>query len=307
MPGKFDVPYTLEAVKKLFIEVDASAYGGGYVLKNASNDALWLRAYAWNQKQFNYHVNRLEGLSLLKALREFSNFLEFLQEVSFGVPQKLDLQIVSDNKCAIAWASGQPPSNSKGLEYRMLSRLQEALVAEMELLRVYTESTAILHCSGESNRIADKLSRLLYHKNIGSMIRGEEVINEMREEGTHLIEAVAQLSFDFDTLQSTVLRYCRFFDPASDSRCILRAVQTLMTAQQKQKYVQKEGIYYHEWYDAKGILNSRGVIPRQAIRTRFLLAKKLHRASGHKGKRYDMAAMMGPTSPFFVEGFGKVY
>ncbi len=50
--------------------VDASAFGGGYVLKNGTGGALWSRAYAWNGKEFNYHINRLEGLSLLKALRE---------------------------------------------------------------------------------------------------------------------------------------------------------------------------------------------------------------------------------------------
>ena len=295
--------------------VDASAFGGGYILKNGTAGALWSRAYAWNGKEFNYHVNRLEGLSLLKALREVAKYFEFLSSSSFGLDVARTLIIQSDNKSAVAWAGDRGQLNASGLEFRMLSRLKEALVSEMEVLQEHTESTTITHCSGELNLEADKLSRLLYYKNIGRCVRGEprsdqDVVEVLADARVHLVEGIAECSFDFDQLQSTVLRYAQLFDPRlSDSDaegCLLKAVQTLFTSEQKQKYIQRGGIYRHEWYDAKGLLCSKGVIPKQAHRTRFLYIKKFHRSSGHKGKRYDMAAMMGSASPFFVEGMSSV-
>jgi hypothetical protein len=294
--------------------VDASSFGGGYVLKNGTGGALWSRAYAWNGKEFNYHINRLEGLSLLKALREVAKYFEFLKNVSFGVDPPRILTVQSDNKSAVAWASDRGQLNAAGLEFRMLSRLKEALVVEMEVLQEHIPTT-ITHCSAELNHEADQLSRSLYYKDIGRLIRGEpgsdqDVVEALTDARAHLVEEIAECSFDFDQLQYTILRYAQLFDPRiSDDEaevCLLKAVQTLFTSEQRQKYILREGVYCHEWHDAKGLLCSKGVIPKQARRTRFLFAKKVHRASGHKGKLYDRAAMMGSASPFFVEGMSNI-
>jgi hypothetical protein len=300
--------------------VDASIFGSGYALE-FNQSLLQQSASAWKPTQLSYHSNRLEGLSLLSAMRSLASYLEFRRSVSFGdQTEKLPIvQVFSDSKSAIAWSNGRPPSDVKGLEFRMLTRLQEALTEEMKVL-AQLSSCSLTHLAGEKNVHADRLSRLLYRsvsgKPIGSILRGSEGSFEKAalvvESPVHMVEALARESMDYETLlykfQSLLLMWKVFrsesvfpgqpVDSDDPEHALIKSLQSLPF--DKSRYVLLEGVYYHQWNDAKGELQCRPVLPKQAEFTRRLILKYQHRLNGHRGRAYDVAYSL-EKGKFFVE------
>ena len=300
--------------------VDASIFGSGYALE--FNQSLFQQsASAWKPTQFSYHSNRLEGLSLLSAMRSLASYLEFRRSVAFGnQPKNLPVvRVFSDSKSAIAWSNGRPPSDAKGLEYRMLTRLQEALTEEMKIL-AQLSSCSLTHLAGKKNVHADSLSRLLYRnmsgKTIGSVLRSDFPSEEAAlvvEVPVHPVEALAREVMDYESLlerfQMLLLVWKALrpqdtarshpVEPSDPELALVKALQSLLF--NKSRYVLQDGVYHHQWNDAKGELQCRPVLPKQAEYTRRLILKYQHRLNGHRGRAYDVAFSF-EKGKFFIEG-----
>jgi hypothetical protein len=295
--------------------VDASLFGSGYCLE-FNQSVIQESASAWKPSQYSYHSNRLEGLSLLTAMRSLARYFEFREKASFGDSFiKPHVQIFSDSKSAIAWSNGRPPSDSKGLEFRMLMRLQEALTEEFLAFKRLS-ICSLTHVAGEANSKADNLSRLLYRtvngKTIGSIFRGAPIehldsVAVVTEKPLGLVESLAQGAMDYESLLEKCrvlwsvwnsLRARESFDHIEIEKLMIKSLQTLPF--DKSRYVLIDGIYYSQWNNAKGETLSKPVLPRYAEFTRRLVLKYHHRRNGHRGRNFDVAFFL-EKGQFFVE------
>ena len=306
MPGK---------VSDIALFSDASLYGYGNHL--VFNDSLELGiAGIWKKSQGSYHANRLEGISLLKGMRYLSEYLRFRMSSCFSAKTLIPKIIIcTDSKTVLAWMGGRPPNDiMNSVEYRMLTRLQKALHAEMLELKLYGQVT-ISHISGIDNVHADALSR------IGADFRGSRRLQkpdkvQAIEEPPDFpvspstlpesLEFIAADSYDFSQFMErfrfiwvTFDTLCNRFD--SDRDPILRLVQILQRSLESKKfYIQENGIYFHEFTDHAGFRIKRPVLPSCFPRICELLVRSYHRQNGHRGANYDSSFLL-TRSPFFVE------
>ena len=295
----------------LTLSTDASIFGYGYTVE-FNKHLVQQSAHAWKASQFSYHSNRLEGLALLTGMRTVAKFLEFRKSVAFGSFPTPSIEVRSDSKSALAWAHGRPPTDVKGLEYRMIIRLQAALTEELTVLKSLSSACAATHLPGEENP-ADALSRLLYRtvsgKTMGSILRGSPIEKVLLlESPDHSFEALARTSLNYEHLLEKVEFALQIFRSWSQrgivqapvEEVLVKSLQTMMTPQQRARYVDIDGMFHHQWTDYNGNLYSKPVLPVQAEATRFLIARHLHKLNGHRGSKYDTAALF-EQSTFFVE------
>ena len=306
---------------RLVVTTDASLFGYGWTVMTDEPEpqVLARTAKAWSRTEHCYHANRQEGLALLEAMRWVARFLQFRLDCSYGSPPcQPRVQFLSDSRSAIAWANGRPPSGQTALEFRMLTRLAEALCEEVKALTPLCSAVEVCHIAGVANYEADALSRALYRlvgsKTLGSLLRRDasgDVHRVIEESNHHVIERLAADCASWNELLYRFSYTAMAFDSMVSGRAsssvstvhrLVGSLQQLMTEKQRSRYVRlDDGLYYYSWCDHTGAQKTRPVLPAQAERTRQLHMRHYHRLNGHRGSRFDVAYVF-ENAEVFVEG-----
>lgn len=131
-----------DSERPMRMEVDASGYATGGVLKQQLEDGLWhpvaFRSSALQPAERNYEIYDREMLAIVEALKDWRSFLE-------GLPQPFEIH--TDHENLKWWTTAQDLSRRQARWALWLSRFDFRLI----------------HKPGKANTEADALSRLSSH------------------------------------------------------------------------------------------------------------------------------------------------
>ena len=156
-PG--DTPSTFELC------TDASLTGGGWSFAMVGKDGekrhiLGEDVWRWRKAERNYHSNRRELIALFNGIRAVTGMMEYYDTRSVtDKSNRPSIQILCDNRSALAWVEYSDLADTKAMERRPILRLISAVVEELTALRKYA-NVKLDHIQGSSNTRADWLSRL---------------------------------------------------------------------------------------------------------------------------------------------------
>ncbi len=154
--------------RKFQLFTDASTSGGGYILR-CNDFTVISEGFLWKGPQLRYHINRLELLTLIRAIQPTADLIEYISENSNrSVPTTLE--VFCDNKATVAWVRDTEienlkklPSIRRAMDRKALLSIAASVTDEFEALRQLGVRVSLAHVSGVDN-IADGVSRLFDKK-----------------------------------------------------------------------------------------------------------------------------------------------